>query len=418
MASSRPILAFLIAVLACSAWSPRVEAIGPVGDAVRNVLGRFGRDKSDWFDLVLLENDGLKEGAVCLDGSPSGYWFRKGNQENKWLIFIEGGGWCYDERECLSRSRTFLGSSDAWPRDRPVDRPLFSADPKVNPTFYDWNIVNVGYCDGASFSGNVTDPVVVDGKKIYFRGARILDQVMRHVKEKQGLSGDVILSGCSAGGLTTILHADKVAAQLSDVTTSFRAMPFSGFFPITPNFQGDPWFRVRADNVYKMQRVEPSLNEACLADNADNAEQRCFEAEHAYRYIKTPIFLINSLYDAWTVQNIYNITSDTVPAKDVPKVVPFLNERSRLVFNLIRGAPNYNNVGNGDFLHSCMTHCGGCCTDEGWDKVSVKGETVRDAIGRWVEGGNGNNVRTDDACVYTNGPPYQCNPTCPPFPPI
>ena len=49
---------------------------------------------------------------------------------------------------------------------------------------------------------------------------------------------------------------------------------------------------------------------------------------------------------------------------------------------------------------------------------TVKGETVRDAIGRWVEGGNGNNVRTDDACVYTNGPPYQCNPTCPPFPPI
>ena len=107
-----------------------------------------------------------------------------------------------------------------------------------------------------------------------------------------GLSGDVILSGCSAGGLTTILHADKVAAQLSDVTTSFRAMPFSGFFPITPNFQGDPWFRVMADNVYKMQRVEPSLNEACLADNAGQ-EQRCFEAEHAYRYIKTPIFLIN-----------------------------------------------------------------------------------------------------------------------------
>ena len=55
MASSRPILAFLIAILACSAWSPRVEALGPVGDAVRNVLGRFGRDKSDWFDLVLLE---------------------------------------------------------------------------------------------------------------------------------------------------------------------------------------------------------------------------------------------------------------------------------------------------------------------------------------------------------------------------
>lgn len=29
-------------------------------------------------------------------------------------IFLEGGGWCYDEQDCLSRSKTVLGSSKQW----------------------------------------------------------------------------------------------------------------------------------------------------------------------------------------------------------------------------------------------------------------------------------------------------------------
>ena len=139
-------------------------------------VARGQLDSRDDLRLELLLGRALKEGAVCLDGSPSGYWYRPGTGAgaNNWIVFLEGGGWCYDEKACLYRSGTMLGSSTQWPATMPVDgrkekgvtaladRPLFSADPSVNPDFYDWNIVNVGYCDGASFSGNVTDPVVVD----------------------------------------------------------------------------------------------------------------------------------------------------------------------------------------------------------------------------------------------------------------
>jgi hypothetical protein len=65
---------------------------------------------------------------------------------------------CINEADCLSRSTTDLGSSKNWP-------PIFSADggpngwlssnPAVNPSFYKATKVFVGYCDGASFSGNI-----------------------------------------------------------------------------------------------------------------------------------------------------------------------------------------------------------------------------------------------------------------------
>ena len=32
---------------------------------------------------------------------------------------------------------------------------FLSSNPEVNPDFYNWNVVFIKYCDGASFAGNV-----------------------------------------------------------------------------------------------------------------------------------------------------------------------------------------------------------------------------------------------------------------------
>merc|ERR1711959_35912 len=178
-------------------------------------VARGQLDSRDDLRLELLLGRALKEGAVCLDGSPSGYWYRPGTGAgaNNWIVFLEGGGWCYDEKACLYRSGTMLGSSTQWPATMPVDgrkekgvtaladRPLFSADPSVNPDFYDWNIVYVG---------------------------------------------------CSDGGLATIVHADQVSKYFGSGTV-FKAVPFSGFFPDTDNFQGVQWFQGVQDYIFSMQ---------------------------------------------------------------------------------------------------------------------------------------------------------------------
>lgn len=94
------------------------------------------------------------QGAVCLDGSAPGYYIRRGIRagEDKWILHLEGGGWCGDEADCLQRSKTALGSSINWPLTAEFHG-FLSDDPAVNPDFYSWNMVFLMYCDGSSFSG-------------------------------------------------------------------------------------------------------------------------------------------------------------------------------------------------------------------------------------------------------------------------
>ena len=98
----------------------------------------------------------VAQGAVCLDGSPPGYYIRPGSGEAqaKWIVYLEGGGYCQDLSDCYQRSKTDLGSSKNWHSS--VQLTGFLSDSEtVNPDFYNWNIVLVMYCDGGVYSGNV-----------------------------------------------------------------------------------------------------------------------------------------------------------------------------------------------------------------------------------------------------------------------
>ncbi len=67
-------------------------------------------------------------GSRCLDGSPFGYYYKQASAANatKFLIELQGGGWCYGLADCYARSLTTLGSSKEWPttvRARRAARP-------------------------------------------------------------------------------------------------------------------------------------------------------------------------------------------------------------------------------------------------------------------------------------------------------
>ena len=94
------------------------------------------------------------QGAVCLDGSPPGYYIGKGSGSgyNKWILHQGGGGWCYSDQDCLERSETIYGSSTAWNSSVEIGG-IFSNNKTINGQFYDWNVIYFMYCDGGSFSG-------------------------------------------------------------------------------------------------------------------------------------------------------------------------------------------------------------------------------------------------------------------------
>lgn len=177
------------------------------------------------FEKFLL-TDAAKKGAVCLDGSPGGGYIRKGDPK-KWIIFHQGGGWCSSDAACAQRANCSnspkgcimggtccaLGSSTVW---GPTYTDSYeSSQIFADPAFADYTAVYAMYCDGGSWTGNAAAPVKVGSATIHYRGRPLLDALIDYALAG-GLSTatNLLFGGCSAGGLTSYLHADYVASRM------------------------------------------------------------------------------------------------------------------------------------------------------------------------------------------------------------
>ncbi|KAK4389094.1 Pectin acetylesterase 8 [Sesamum angolense] len=146
---------------------------------------------------------------------------------NNWLVHIEGGGWCNNVTTCLARKNNRLGSSKYMVKQLAFSG-ILNMKANFNPDFYNWNRVKVRYCDGASFTGDVeaVNPVT----KLHYRGARVFLAVMEDLLAKGMKNAEnAVLSGCSAGGLTTILHCDSFKALLP-MGTKVKCFSDAGYF--------------------------------------------------------------------------------------------------------------------------------------------------------------------------------------------
>merc|ERR1712224_258138 len=67
--------------------------------------------------------------AVCLDGSPYAFYVNRVDNSSAhskgWILFFEGGGWCYSDVDCLKRSKSRLGSAKNLSETlNPLQQPL------------------------------------------------------------------------------------------------------------------------------------------------------------------------------------------------------------------------------------------------------------------------------------------------------
>ncbi|ONM59963.1 Pectin acetylesterase 12 [Zea mays] len=176
--------------------------------------------------LTLIQSAAAK-GAVCLDGSLPGYHLHRGfgSGANSWLVNLEGGGWCNDRSSCVFRKGSRRGSSNHMERQLQFTG-ILSNKPEENPDFYNWNRVKVRYCDGGSFTGDGSDAAA----GLYFRGQRIWQAAMDDLMA-QGMryANQALLSGCSAGGVSTILHCDEFHG-LFPSNTRVKCLADAGMF--------------------------------------------------------------------------------------------------------------------------------------------------------------------------------------------
>jgi len=316
------------------------------------------------------------ENAKCLDGTPALYYHRKGTGSgaNKWFLHQQGGGWCYDLNGCVGRSKGSLGSTKADKPTSSLNGGYFSTDPNQNPLMYNWNAVELRYCDGASLSGDKETPTVVGGTTLHFRGRAILDAEIKSLLNDRGMdkATDVVVSGCSAGGLATFLHCDHWAAAIANATKSAAkvvCMPDSGFFL---DEDRAPTYGSKMRNVYNFQQSSAAgLNEACVAAHKSTGDpEKCIFAQWTSAHIKTPTFPLQSVYDSWQTGNVMG-NGDAKTQNEFGKNV------TSLVHQLFLTQPQH-----GIFLDSCHHHCGA------WNGPVIDGFNSSFALQEWYNKGS------------------------------
>lgn len=400
--------------------------------------------------LHMMPDKGLEGmGAVCLDGSDAGFYFAPASSPvdtNNWQIYFQGGGWCYDERDCWGRSSTDLGSSLHW-KDTMGLAGLLSDDCSVNPDFCNFNRVHLTYCDGFSFAGDRTEPLNVTGpddreKPIYFRGRRIIDATLQTLLG-MGLqkAEQVMVTGCSAGGLATYLHTDYVHGFLKAAGVplrKFKAAPMSGFFLAHASLEGVPVYAEEIKRAYLMSNATGGLNARCVAAQREDERWQCSFAARAYAHVEAPIFALNSALDSWQTKCIFaarlepgfpeqngtgNGRCAAVPgwsrcsedpeacnATQMGVMNQYIEDFKR---DMLTAGETWRRDGNGAFIDSCHMHCE-AQVDHAWSTIAIGGVTMQQALSSWWKSDSAaasEHAHTD--CSYrTAATPHECNPTC------
>jgi Pectinacetylesterase len=377
-----------------------------------------------------------RTGARCLDGSGAGFFVRANRSETRWVVFLEGGGWCYTAEECLARSKTALGSSKFWPARASLGG-ILSQSRAVND-FCGWNAVQFSYCDGASFAGNRDVPLIVNGTALHMRGHSVLRTLFSELRRAFGFDAAtrVVLAGNSAGGLGVVLHTDFVRHSLipERARATFRAVVESGYFLDVDNALGKPVYGPEMHGVFELQHVGSALsntNAKCLAHYGRNHQEwRCLFSPFVLPFVTTPIFLIQSGYDAFQQQWIvgkyapaYQACAFAFPtncsAHDITQVAnPF---RRTLLASLTpqigssNGTAVITPANRGAFVHSCWSH-GWAQLSDHWTSITIGSVTIREAVREWFAGTSERSRVADDHlhvdCEMDGHRPFSCNPTC------
>lgn len=351
----------------------------------------------------------VTKGAVCLDGSPPAYHFSPGfgSGINNWLVQIEGGGWCNNVTMCLARKNTRLGSSKAMVKELSFSG-ILSNKQKFNPDFYNWNRIKVRYCDGSSFTGDVE--AVNPATNLHFRGARVFLAIIEDLKAK-GMKNaqNAILSGCSAGGLTSILNCDRFRSLMPS-TTKVKCLSDAGYFINTQDVSGAKHIETFYSEVVATHGSAKNLPSSCTSRLSPGL---CFFPQYVVSQIQTPIFFVNAAYDSWQIKNILAPgVADPhgtwhyckLDIKKCSSVQLDSMQDFRLQFLSAISAAS-SSLSKGLFVDSCYAHCQ-TEMQETWlrnDSPKLGGTTIAKAVGDWYY---------DRSPFQKIDCPYPCNPSC------
>ncbi|XP_022861935.1 pectin acetylesterase 12-like [Olea europaea var. sylvestris] len=351
--------------------------------------------------LTLVQGAAAK-GAVCLDGTLPGYHFHRGfgTGSSSWLIQLEGGGWCNSIRSCVYRKKTRRGSSTYFEKIIPFTG-ILSNKAQENPGQFAKKLLKILLCHAEistpsdSFINQETSSCDTCGSCVVFPLIRALFQAL--------------LSGCSAGGLASILHCDKFR-NLFPGRTKVKCLSDAGLFMDVIDVSGGHTIRNFFAGVVSLQGVQRNLPSTCT-NHLDPTS--CFFPQNLIANVRTPLFILNAAYDSWQVQeslapsvadprgNWHDCKMNN--ARCSSSQIQFLQGFRAHMMNAVKGFAKSRQ--NGLFLNSCFAHCQSERQDTWFadDSPVIGNKAVAIAVGDWY---------FDRASIKAIDCAYPCDKTC------
>ncbi|KAM9208299.1 palmitoleoyl-protein carboxylesterase NOTUM isoform 1-T1 [Dugong dugon] len=356
----------------------------------------------------------LNTSVTCNDGSPAGYYLKESKGSRRWLLFLEGGWYCFNRENCDSRYATMrrLMSSKDWPRTR-KGTGILSSQPEENPHWWNANMVFIPYCSSDVWSGASSKS---EKDEYAFMGALIIREVVRELLGK-GLSGAkvLLLAGSSAGGIGVLLNVDRVAEQLEELgypAIQVRGLADSSWF--LDNKQYRPTDCIDTVTCAPTEAVRRGIRywkgmvpERCRRQFKEGEEWNCFFGYKVYPTLRCPVFVVQWLFDEaqLTVDNVH-LTGQ--PVQEGQWL--YIQNVGRQLRDTLKDVA-------ATFAPACLSH--EIIIRSQWMDVQVKGTSLPRALHCWDRSLHdsqkasraplkGCPVHLVDSCPWPH-----CNPSCP-----
>ncbi len=207
-------LAAVLALAACGGSSGSDGGTSTDGgyDAGPNPLAITGLQTETWTWVPI-------PGAICRDGSATGIGVNLNPASDKLMIFLEGGGACYDIVTCADNPSTFGATEFAanFGAGGPEGSAgIFNRNDPSNPAA-EWSMVYIPYCTGDVHGGNNDAGTIPGLGPEQFMGYVNVGLDLAHVLPTFPNVTEVLLTGVSAGGFGALVNYDRVQAAFGNV---------------------------------------------------------------------------------------------------------------------------------------------------------------------------------------------------------
>lgn len=289
-------------------------------------VGGAAPDPLDWFDpappLPVTAHDAWHyvpvEGAVCANGTQSGFFVNFSHNSPDVLIFLLGGGICYDQASCALHTDPVLNGMGNdpfswWMGNGERTNGVFQRDNPNNP-WKDASYVVLPHCTVDFHSANKESTYASTGT-IQQRGYRNVQLVMNHVVPTfADPNRNVTIAGFSAGGVGSVANYHQIASAfesyghlppfLVDDAGPIQTQPFfsaNSNAAIREGWQLDDtigtWCPTCADEgyheaLYWNHQLHPGMRSSLLCSYGDVVViglYTLFDAANALRFEVTPI---------------------------------------------------------------------------------------------------------------------------------